>query len=101
LNGKQADFCFSEWRGERSQDADLRQNEGPMNSQDAPSALGLNAEGNEREFGDNGMSIAGARDGKEWTLRRPGRDGQIGDEPGNGEALGQQTEFKVTSRGGH
>ena len=72
-----------------------------MNSQDAPAALGLNAEGDDREFGDNGKFISGASNGKEWTLSRPGRDGRIGGEPGNGEAPGQQTEFKVTGCGGH
>jgi len=38
---------------------------------------------------------------KKGTLHRPGRNGRVGGQPGNSEALGQQTEFKVTGRGGH
>src|SRR5258708_7900790 len=66
-----------------------------MNFQNAPAGLGLNSEK------DDGKFVAGARDGEEWTLRRPGGNGRASHEPGNGEALGQQTEFETTSRRGH
>jgi hypothetical protein len=72
-----------------------------VNFQDSPAGLGLNARWNARKLCDNRKLIASARDGKEWTLGRPRGNGRIGGEAGNGEALGQQTEFKMTGRGGH
>src|SRR5216683_178422 len=100
-NRKQTDICLSERLGERCQHADFRQNEGPMNFQDAPASLGMYSYGNERKLRHDGKFIAGARNGKEWTLGRPLGDRRVGGETGNGEALGQHAEFKMTVRGGH
>src|SRR5260370_40456759 len=72
-----------------------------MNFQDAPAGPGSTPHGNARKFRDNRTLVARARDGEEGTLRRPSGNGRVRGKPGNGEALGQQAEFQMTSRGGH
>jgi hypothetical protein len=72
-----------------------------VNFQGAPAGLGLHSQGNAREFGDDGKLIAGARDGKERALHRPGRNGRIGRKLRYGEAFSKEREFETAGRRGH
>src|SRR5260370_8553321 len=100
-NRKQTDICLSERLGKLCQHADFRQNKRSMHFQNTPARLGMYAWGNERKLSDDGEFIAGACNGKEWTLDRPRGDRRVARETGNGEALGQHAEFKMAGRSGH
>jgi len=94
-------FAFGEGRGKRGQNADFRQDERPINFEDAPPGLGLHSHRYAREFTDDGKFIASARDGEEGALRLPMRESAHRPRAANRETFWQKSEFEVAGGDGH